>query len=355
MIEVSVQAQASIEPGDIKLSVCIATYKRGAYIGDTLEAILAALPAAAEVVIVDGASPDDTAQVVESFVRRNRAVRYFREATNSGVDRDFDKAVSYAKGEYCWLMSDDDILVPGAVARVLEKLDAGLDLLVVNSQVRNVDFSVELNPRILKFTTDREYVATEGDLFMGDAGGYLSFIGGVVIRRRLWLERERERFIGSLFIHAGVIFQAPLARIKVLAEPLIIIRFGNAMWSSRGFEIWMFKWPNLIWSFDGFSDEAKMRVVAREPWRKLRKLILFRALGGYSYADYRKFFANVGRGGPLQFLVAVFPAAAANGLSALYWFIVNRSAREGIHDLVGSRNSNPLTRWIARRLGIPTR
>jgi abequosyltransferase len=337
---------------DPKLSICIATYKRGAYIGHTLEGILDSLPAGVEVVVVDGASPDDTAQVVESFVRRNRAVRYFREPTNSGVDRDFDKAMCYAKGEYCWLMSDDDLIVPGAIARVLETLDTSLDLLVVNAQVRNADFSVELNPRILKFTTDQDYGASDADRFMADAGAYLSFIGGVVIRRSRWLERERESFFGTLFIHAGVIFQTPLARIKILAEPLIVIRFGNAMWSSRGFEIWMFKWPDLIWSFKGFSDQARMRVVDREPWRKLRKLVLFRALGGYSYAEYRKFFVDERRGGLLQLLVAVFPAVAANALGALFWFITNRSAREGIHDLAASRNSNALTRWIARRLGI---
>jgi glycosyltransferase involved in cell wall biosynthesis len=352
---VSSQVQTPVELEDPKLSICIATYKRDMYIGHTLEAILASLPAGVEVVIVDGASPDNTAEVVEAFVRRNGAVRYFRETTNSGVDRDFDKAVCYAKGEYCWLMSDDDILVPGAIARVLEILETSLDLLVVNSQVRSADLRVELNPRILKFTSDRDYDATEGDGFLGDAGGYLSFIGGVVIRRSRWLERERERYFGTLFIHAAVIFQAPLARIKILAEPLVIIRFGNAMWTSRGFEIWMFKWPNLIWSFNGFSNTAKKRVVAREPWRKLRKLVLYRALGGYSYADYRKFFIDERRGGLLQFLVAVFPAGAANGLAALYWFVVNRKAREGIHDLAGSRNANALTRWIARRLGIPTR
>jgi abequosyltransferase len=352
---VSLQDQPHGAPEPVKLSICIATYKRGAYIGDTLEAIIAALPAGVEVVIVDGASPDNTTQVVESFVRRNRAVRYFRETTNSGVDRDFDKAVCYARGEYCWLMSDDDILLPGAVARVLEKLDTSLDLVVVNAQVRTVDLSVELNPRILKLAHDRDYDSTESDSFLGDAGGYLSFIGGVVIRRDRWLERERERYFGSLFIHAGVIFQAPLAHIRILAEPLIAIRFGNAMWSGRGFEIWMFKWPDLIWSFAGFSDEARQRVVAREPWRKLRKLFLFRGLGGYSYAEYRRFFADERRGGLLQLMVASFPAAAANGLGALFWFIVNREAREGIHDLAHSRNSNFLTRWIAGRLGIPLR
>jgi abequosyltransferase len=313
------------------------------------------LPAGVEVVIVDGASPDNTAQVIDSFVRRCPAVRYFREPTNSGVDQDFDKAVCYANGEYCWLMSDDDLLAPGAIARVLEILDSPLDLLVVNAQVRNADFSVELNPRILKFSADRDYDATDGDRFMGDVGAYLSFIGGVVIRRSRWMERVRERYYGTLFIHVGVIFQAPLQRIKVLAEPLVIIRFGNAMWTSRGFEIWMFKWPDLIWSFKGYSDEARSRVVAREPWRKLRKLFLFRALGGYSHPEYRKFFVDERRGGLLQFLVAVFPATAANGLGALYWFIVNRKAREGVHDLAASRNANALTRWIARRLGIPAR
>jgi abequosyltransferase len=352
---VSLEIQPPVGPQEPKLSICIATYKRDAYIAETLEAIVAQLPGGVEVVIVDGASPDNTARAVEPFVRRNRAVRYFREPVNSGVDRDFDKAVTYAKGEYCWLMSDDDILLPGAVGRVLDRLDASLDLLVVNAQVRTVDLDVVLNPGILKLTGDRDYDATESDRFLGDAGGYLSFIGGVVIRRSRWLERERERYYGSLFIHVGVIFQAPLARIRILADPLIVIRFGNAMWSSRGFEIWMFKWPNLIWSFNGFSDAARTRVVAREPWRQLRKLFLFRGFGGYSYADYRKFFADAGRGGLLQLLVALFPATAANALSALYWFIVNRSAREGIHDLAHSRNANYLTRWIARRLRIPTR
>src|SRR5262249_57418214 len=41
---------------------------------------------------------------------------------------------------------------------------------------------------------------------------YVSFIGCVVIKRDLWLNREKDRHIGSEFIHVGVIFQAPLPR-----------------------------------------------------------------------------------------------------------------------------------------------
>ena len=216
------------------LSICLATYNRCAYIGQTLEAILDRFPEGVEVVIVDGASSDNTARVIKPFTRRNAAVRSLRESSNSGVDRDFDKAVCYARGEYCWLMSDDDVLVLGAVARVLEQLEPALDLLVVKSRICNADLSVELSPRYLGITSDRRYDAESADAFLGEAGDYLSFIGGVVIRQSRWLERER--YLGTLFIHAGVIFQAPLSRIKILADSLIVIRYGNAMWSDRGYE-----------------------------------------------------------------------------------------------------------------------
>jgi abequosyltransferase len=338
-----------------KLSICIATYNRGKYIADTIRAILDGLPAGVELVIVDGASPDDTELILAPFVLKNDAVRYFREASNSGVDRDFDKAVSYAQGKYCWLMSDDDILIPGAVVRVLHELESSVDLLVVNSQIRSVDLSAELSPRILEITSDRYYDVDSRDRFLGDVGDYLSFIGAVVIRRDIWLKRDRERYFGSLFVHVGVIFQAPLSRIKVLADPLIVIRLGNAMWTNRGFEIWMFKWPDLVWSFDGLAASAKLRVVAREPWRLWRRLVFYRAIGAYSYADYRKFFADKKRGGLLQAAIALIPAVFANGATALYWLLANPKARPGIYDLARSSNACSLTLWIARRLNIPTR
>jgi hypothetical protein len=139
----------------------------------------------------------------------------------------------------------------------------------------------------------------------------------------------------------------------VIADPLILIRYGNAMWSSRGFEIWMFKWPDLVWSFEQFSDGAKLRVIPRFPWREWRRLTMYRAIGAYSHADYRKFFRNEGRGGALQLLVSVLPASWANGLIALYWCFAKPMARDGVYDLVRSSHASVLTRLVARRLRIP--
>ena len=53
------------------LSICIATYNRANFIGETLDSIILQLTEDVEVVIVDGASTDNTREVVESYVKNN--------------------------------------------------------------------------------------------------------------------------------------------------------------------------------------------------------------------------------------------------------------------------------------------
>src|SRR5262249_61023320 len=94
------------------------------------------------------------------------------------------------------------------------------------------------------------------------------------------------------FVHVGVIFQAPLPRqTQLIADPLVRIRYGNASWSERTFEIWMFKWSALVWSFDQISESARRAVCAREPWRDMSRLAAFKARGhstSRAYAQWLK-------------------------------------------------------------------
>lgn len=270
------------------LSICIATYNRARFLPETLDSVIDRLPENVEVVIVDGASTDETPAVVREYQQRCERLRYFRQERNGGVDRDYDLAVQLAEGEYCFLFTDDDLLVPGAVQTILDALTERYSLIVVNAEVRTADMATVVQPRRCRMVADRIYQPSEAEALFADTADYLSFIGGVVIRRDLWLARQREPYFGTVFIHVGVIFQQPLpAPALYLQQPLSAIRYGNAMWTARGFEIWMFKWPELIWSFP-FSDEAKRRVTPREPWRNLVNLARFRAIGGFGPAEHER-------------------------------------------------------------------
>jgi abequosyltransferase len=338
----------------VLLSICIATYNRGRFISETLDSIVSQLRPGVEVVVVDGASPDDTAAVVSEYASRFPTVRYFREDENSGVDGDYDKAVEYARGEYCWLATDDDLLAPTAVDRVLEALATGaVDLLMVDSEIRDATLTRTLKARRLGFAGEKTYAAADADAFLADTGDALSFIGGTVVRRQLWLTRQRKPYLGSLFIHVGVVYQSPaIDRVKVLGEPLVRIRLGNAMWRPRSFEIWAFKWPALIWSFDALGDDAKRRVTSREPWRHLVWLMHFRALGAYSFAEYRKYFADrkVGLWRLVLVLAAVCPGQLANFAGVCILALLGKGGGDGIYDLVAcSRYSNAASRLLASR------
>src|SRR4051812_41081605 len=213
------------------LSICVSTRNRACFIGDTIDSIIGQLDPTVELLVVDGASTDDTPAVLERYRSLNPRLRYFRETVNSGVDADYDKAVGYASGEYCWLMTDDDLMEPGAIARVMAALAEGPDLVIANAQVLTADFSAVLMDRFLGFTQNREYDGVS-DNFFAEVANYLSFIGGVIVRTKLWMERNRSRFYGSMFVHVGVLFQTPpIGRVIVLAEPLIRIRYGNATWT----------------------------------------------------------------------------------------------------------------------------
>ena len=276
-----------------KLSICIATLNRASFIGKTLDTIIPYAGDDVEIVIVDGASTDNTEDVIREYRKRFSRITYVRLAEKGGVDADYDRSVQEAQGEYCWLFTDDDLLRPGAIAAVLEAISHKPAIVVVNAEVFDRDVAQSLQPKRLSINSNISLLGSQLDDLLKIVRGYLSFIGAVVIRRDLWLDRERKRYYGTEFIHVGVIFQAALpAGITILAYPHIKIRFGNAQWRAREFEILMFKWPKLIWSFMIVSEEAKARIVAQEPWSKFKGLIAMRAKRSYSPAIFRQFIVH---------------------------------------------------------------
>jgi abequosyltransferase len=336
----------------ILLSICITTFNRGSFIAETLDSILAQIREGVELLIVDGASPDNTPKVMAQYVARHPGIRYFREKENSGVDGDYDKAVGYASGKYCWLMTDDDLLNEGAVTTVLKVLEEDPDLVVVNSELKTVDMSMVLAGNMLDLAGQEKYEPRESERAFVDVATYMSFIGGVVIKRSVWLDRDRASYYGSLFIHVGVVFQRPVGLVRVIRRPLIAIRYGNAMWTPRGFEIWMFKWPGLIWSLANYSSEAKARICMREPWQVKKKVLLYRALGGYGREEFRRFIEPKVYGFTrlAYATIAILPPALMNSLASIYCAFINRKARSDLYDLSRSRHSTWLSRTLVRML-----
>ena len=155
------------------------------------------------------------------------------------------------------------------------------------------------------------------------------------------MTRERERYFGTEFVHVGVIFQAPLpGTALVISNPLISIRYGMAQWTERSFDIWMFKWPELVWSLPDLSDDVKNRATRREPWRLLKNLLVYRAMGAYSAKVYHDKVRNRLRDcsrRAVPCLVSILPGRVLNLLGVAYFSLFHRHALMPLVDLLNSR------------------
>jgi len=312
------------------LSICIATYNRAGYIGKTLESIIPQLTEEVEIVIVDGASPDNTEAVARGYAEACKQIRYIRLPAKGGVDHDYCQAVEAAKGSYCWFFSDDDLLKPGAVAAVLRHIREGHSLIIVNADVMDQCFSKVLKRKCVKIDRDEIVAGNEIKRLFGIAGEYMSFIGGVVVNRDFWVRRGKERYFGTELVHIGVVFQSPLpSSTLVIAEPYITIRFGNAQWISRAFEVWMFKWPNLICSLEGVPEHIKREYQPTQSWGRLRRVIAHRANGAYSNKEYRRWFAAEDTSACWKIavrLIAFMPKRVLKWLITLYLNLTDKEA-----------------------------
>ena len=323
------------------LSMCIATRNRSKYIGQTLDNILEQCGKEVEVVVVDGASTDDTGTIVKKRAAVSSVLKYFPQSTNSGIDGDYDKAVAFARGRYCWLMSDDDLLIPGAMEQILSACREEPDAVIVDAEVRTADLSKTLVSRRLGFSGNRHYGSEESEKLFIECGQHLNFIGGLVVRRELWLKRERKPYYGSEFIHVGVIFQAPLlGGVIAIGNPLVSIRYGVGNWTSRSFQVWMFKWPALIWSFDWMTESARAAVCHRRPWQRPIDLMLYRAKGWYSWKEFTQlvlpeawpFWRAL-----LPGVIALLPGRFLNMAALMHAWLSSRDRRGGVYDLKRSR------------------
>jgi glycosyltransferase involved in cell wall biosynthesis len=113
-----------IEPSggaDLPLvTVVTPSYNQGRFIAATIESVLSQDYPNVEYVIVDGASTDDTAEVVARYAGR---LTYVSEP-DSGQSDAINKGFRRARGEYVAWLNSDDVFLPGAISAAVAALRA---------------------------------------------------------------------------------------------------------------------------------------------------------------------------------------------------------------------------------------
>lgn len=106
------------------IDVIVPCYGYGRFLAECVSSVLTQEVEDLRVLILDDASPDDTAEVAQALARADDRVSLVRHAANRGHVATYNEGLEWACARHLLLLSADDFLMPGALARAVDFLDA---------------------------------------------------------------------------------------------------------------------------------------------------------------------------------------------------------------------------------------
>jgi len=256
------------------LTIAIPTYNRPLFLDKALEGIAEQITPEMEIVISDDGSKDNTEEIVKGWqTKLPNQIIYYKKPVNERFDKNLITAIEKASGEYCWFMSDDDMLVPGAIKRVIDELksDNKDKFILLNysrfdndAQKVTIERMMEFNDR--SFTLE-EFLSTKSpNSFFDFFGKNIIYMSVFIFPRKYWLKYvdECKKYSGINFIHCFVflhILKKENLPIRYISKPYVLYRSGNIR-----------AWGNNIWKdFNNkFLGEALAIGVSRKIIKKMQ-------------------------------------------------------------------------------------
>ena len=113
------------------ISVIIPAYNAAQFLGKTLDSVLGQTHRELEIIVVNDASTDSTAQIIDRYAARDPRIRAVHKSKNEGVSFARNDALELATGEYLLFVDSDDWIEPDTCRRALAALEEqGADLVL---------------------------------------------------------------------------------------------------------------------------------------------------------------------------------------------------------------------------------
>jgi glycosyltransferase involved in cell wall biosynthesis len=106
----------------IKISIITPAYNEEKHIGECIESVLRQTWPHFEMVVVDDASSDSTAEIVKKYSAADKRVKLIRMQENSGVSTARNAALDNVHGDYLLFLDADDWILPEMLSDLVEMI-----------------------------------------------------------------------------------------------------------------------------------------------------------------------------------------------------------------------------------------
>ena len=238
------------QPKPPKLSVCVPTFNRAALLRESLEAIAnqgaSALFEVLEVLVSDNASVDNTTEVVRSVRERypDLKLHYVRHAENIGMDRNLYGVVQRAAGDFVLVVSDDDVMLPGALPKLLALIEehSEVNAFCLNMRTFQRDPN-EASPAILFLSEDT--LLPDRDACLDLFGTWITFLSIIAFRRSTMREEGYEKWFGTYFVLSYIFLDVLKKGALIVSRPYLGVR-DNYVGGYNFFEVFVARFRDMM-------------------------------------------------------------------------------------------------------------
>lgn len=205
------------------LGICIPTYRRAELLRRcVLSAVASAGTRPIEIFIADDSMSDVNIEVLEELARSFSCVHWHRNDHNLGIDANIQRVVGLCGCDYAWLIGEDDVFLPGAVARMHDLVQT-LDTPFVFA---NYCYSGDASDRVLGTAVDGLGSTVPTADFVVEHLWAIGFIGACVIRKLDWAATDATPYLGTYYTHVGRIVEmlVGIEAVRVVSEPSVANR-----------------------------------------------------------------------------------------------------------------------------------
>ncbi len=273
------------------LSIVIPSHNKAIFLEEAIKSILKddAFGNDINLIISDNSFNSDIKNLYDKNYANNKSIRYFSSKEYNCLDSNVNRSIELANGKFAWVFGDDDILVNGILIKIIKFLKSkNPNLLVCNSKSFSEDGIIE-SSRMPK-NKNYLYRKSENDEFLIDMGGYLTYVGALIVRRKLWIENYKKNKIGTFFAHIDCIASIKNNRdAYYFGIPAIKMRLGSQTWLKKSFQIWYLFYPDIIWGLENYSFYAKQQVIPKIPLNSIKLMLAARAYGRIDFQIFKKY------------------------------------------------------------------
>jgi glycosyltransferase involved in cell wall biosynthesis len=209
-----------------RIDVFIPCYNYGGFLYQSVNSVLSQVGVDVRALVIDDASPDNTAEVAAALAREDPRVTVIRHSTNKGHINTYNEGIEWASADYMLLLSADDYLLPGALRRAAELMNAHPEVgFTFGNVIELIDGNEWPLESVIKPTNDSgqrildgreliELTGAEGNQVVTCSavvrtglqkllGGYreeLTHAGDM----EMWLRFAAHASVGFIFAHQGV-------------------------------------------------------------------------------------------------------------------------------------------------------